>query len=78
MAAVNQVIFNDETYIDLTKNNFTEFDLADGVTAHDKSGNLVVGAIPVRTANDVLVGNGYVTIPAGIYEVDTTKNTSQT
>lgn len=40
---VNQVIVNGETIIDLTKDNVTANDLAEGATAHDSSGALVNG-----------------------------------
>ena len=40
---VNQVIVNGETIIDLTNDNVTANDLAEGTTAHDSSGVLVNG-----------------------------------
>ena len=39
----NQVIVNGETILDLTNDNVTANDLAEGATAHDSSGALVNG-----------------------------------
>lgn len=66
-----------ETLVDLTSCTITENSLGEGLTAHDKHGNLITGTVPIRTASDVTVSNGYVTIPAGIYESETTKSVSQ-
>jgi hypothetical protein len=41
--AVNKVIINDETVVDLTDDTVTPEKLASGVTAHDKSGNIITG-----------------------------------
>ena len=76
MSDVNKVIFNGTTLVDLTGNTITENDLGYGLKSHDKAGNLITGTIPIRTASDVTVSNGYVTVPAGIYEADTTKSLS--
>lgn len=43
--AVNKVDFGDETLIDLTNDTVTPQTLADGVTAHDASGNEIVGTM---------------------------------
>lgn len=77
MSEINKIICNDITLVDLTDSTVTENDLGYGLKAHDKAGNQITGIIPVRTASDVVVSNGYVTIPAGIYETDTTKSVSQ-
>ena len=42
---VNQVIVNGETILDLTSDTVTEKDLVEGVTAHDKSGAPITGAV---------------------------------
>lgn len=44
--AVNQVIYDGETLIDLTNDTVTPETLAEGVTAHDAKGNIVVGIMP--------------------------------
>lgn len=41
--AVNKVIFGDEVLIDLSSDTVTAADLANGVTAHDKSGVEITG-----------------------------------
>lgn len=46
--AVNEVIYNGETLIDLKEDTVTPQTLAEGVTAHDASGNLVVGTMPTQ------------------------------
>lgn len=48
--AINKVIYNTEngaeTLIDLTRDSVTPETLAEGVTAHDASGNVIAGAMP--------------------------------
>lgn len=41
--AINKVIFGSDTLIDLTSDTITAADLAQGVTAHDKSGAIITG-----------------------------------
>lgn len=41
--AINKVIFGSDTLIDLTSDTITAADLAQGVTAHDKSGTVITG-----------------------------------
>lgn len=41
--AVNKVIYGGNTLIDLTADTVTAEDLAEGVTAHDKSGTVITG-----------------------------------
>lgn len=43
--AVNKVIFGGETVIDLTSDTVTADTLAEGVTAHDKTGALITGTM---------------------------------
>lgn len=43
--AVNKVVYNGETLIDLTEDNVTPETLAKGVTAHDKSGEVIIGTM---------------------------------
>lgn len=60
---VNQVIVNSETILDLTEDTVTAVDLAEGVTAHDKSGAPITGTLKVldtsdasATRNDIRIG----------------------
>ena len=46
---VNQVVVNGETILDLTSDTVTEKDLVEGVTAHDKAGAPITGAIKSKT-----------------------------
>lgn len=53
--AVSKVVFNSNTLIDLTQDTVSPSTLADGVTAHDSSGECIVGTAAVTskpTAND--------------------------
>lgn len=47
--AVNQVIYGDETLIDLTNDTVTAETLAEGVTAHDASGEQITGKMRSNT-----------------------------
>lgn len=47
--AVNEVIYNGETLINLKNDTVTPEKLAEGATAHDKSGKSIVGTMPVPT-----------------------------
>ena len=43
--AVNKVVYNGETLVDLTNDSVTPETLAEGVTAHDASGAVIVGTM---------------------------------
>lgn len=43
--AVNKVVINDEVKIDLTSDTVSPDTLSKGITAHDKSGNVIVGTM---------------------------------
>lgn len=45
--AVNKVVYNAKSLLDLTSDTVTPETLASGVTAHDKSGNQIVGTLPI-------------------------------
>lgn len=45
--AVNKVVYNAKVLIDLTSDTITADKLANGVTAHDKSGTKITGTLPV-------------------------------
>lgn len=47
--AVNKVVYNNNTLIDLTNDTVTTNDLVAGVVAHDKTGTQINGALVVRT-----------------------------
>lgn len=41
--AINKIVYDGNTLIDLTSDTVTAGDLAEGVTAHDRSGTLITG-----------------------------------
>jgi hypothetical protein len=47
---VNKVVFGDETLIDLSSDTIAANKMLNGTTAHDKSGALISGNIPIQTA----------------------------
>lgn len=47
--AVNKVVYNNKTLIDLTNDTITTNDLVEGIVAHDKSGTQINGTLVVRT-----------------------------
>lgn len=53
--AVNKIIYNAQVLIDLTNDTVAADKLLSGVTAHDKSGNQVVGNVAFAT---VYTGSG--------------------
>ena len=55
--AVNKVVFGDTTVMDLTEDTVTSDTMLEGVTAHDKSGEQIVGSAVIPTVN-----NGKLTI----------------
>lgn len=55
--AVNKVVFGDTTVMDLTEDTVTSDTMLEGVTAHDKSGEPIVGSAVIPTVN-----NGKLTI----------------
>lgn len=56
---INKVVYGDRTLIDLTEDTVTEDSLVAGFTAHDKSGALIVGALPDGDS----LGYGDTTVP---------------
>ena len=44
-----------------------------GVTAHDSSGNAIVGTIPTKTSSNLSASGATVTVPAGYYSTQSTK-----
>lgn len=60
--AVNKVIYGGTTLIDLSEDTVTPETLAEGVTAHDKSGAVITGTMSA--------GGGSSDLPAGYRQVD--------
>ena len=82
--AVNKVVINDEIKIDLTSDTVSPDTLSKGITAHDKSGNVIVGTMEGGSAPSgqwkeetvdnengqitKVVYHGYTIIPAWQYQ----------
>lgn len=54
--AVNKVVYDGDTLIDLTGDTVTPETLAAGATAHDKAGNPIVGTMASGGVDEVYVG----------------------
>lgn len=63
-----------EVLLDLTDDSISASDLLQGVTAHDKSGEVVEGSIPIKTSEDLTVNGAMVTVPKGYYAGSVTKS----
>lgn len=50
--AVNKVVINDKTVLDLTSDTVTPSDLVEGVTAHDATGMQITGKRPATSGTD--------------------------
>lgn len=77
--AINKIVVNNgdgttETLIDLTSDTVTEDTLADGVVAHDASGEEIVGRITKRSSTDLTVDGKTVSVPSGYYSSQATKS----
>lgn len=61
--AVNKVVLNGQTLLDLSNDTVTSESLVIGRTAHDKSGNIIKGkAVPLITRTDEDNDAGGVTV----------------
>lgn len=66
--AYSKVIVNDKVIIDLENDTVDAGHLVSGYTAHDASGELVSGTIPVRTETDLkILDDERLELPAGYY-----------
>lgn len=58
--AVNKIVINNEVQIDLTADTVSPSTLASGITAHDKSGNIITGTMAsspdAPTASELTIG----------------------
>lgn len=72
--AVNKVVYNGETLVDLTNDTVAPETLAEGVTAHDKSGAVIVGTMSAGGGGGAdpvikslaITENGTYTAPDGV------------
>lgn len=58
---------------DLSSDTVTAGTMVTGVTAHDSSGNAIVGTIPNKSSSDLTSSGATVTVPAGYYSAQSTK-----
>lgn len=65
--SVNKVIYSGKTLIDLTTDTVTSDKLLSGITAHDKSGNVITGTIPSKGATTYTPTTSNQTIASGQY-----------
>lgn len=61
----SKVIIDGDTIIDLTADNVSSYTLLSGVTAHDRTGAIIHGTIIERQAQDIVVHDSVIAIPAG-------------
>lgn len=66
----SKVIFGERTLVDLTADTVSPEKMAAGVTAHDSSGEKIIGTLPENSAAAAVldVENTAYTIPAGIHD----------
>lgn len=70
--AVNKVIYNDETLMDLTGDTVTSDTMLEGTTAHNGAGEAISGSIPIQESGDDTIAtvNETIVLPKGYYETD--------
>ena len=72
--AVNKVVYNNTTLIDLTGDTVDASKVLSGYTAHDKSGKAITGTIATKTSSNLSASGATVTVPAGYYASQATKS----
>lgn len=63
-----------EVLLDLTDDSVSSSDLLQGITAHDKSGEVIEGSIPIKTSEDLTINGAMVTVPKGYYASSVTES----
>ena len=68
--AVNHVIINGETVVDLRNDTVSAGKLLKGVTAHDKTGAAITGTMPNKGAvsGSIATKDGQYTVPQGFHD----------
>ena len=69
---VNKVVFGDETLIDLSQDTVAAASMLSGATAHDASGAIITGTIPIKSGLDISTywdtqSTFHITMPIGYY-----------
>ena len=74
MAGVAKVTLNGTTLIDVTGKTVSAGTMVSGTTALDKKGDSVTGTIANKSSTDLTASGSTVTVPAGYYSTQATKN----
>ena len=72
--SVKKIEFDGKTLIDLTKDTVTAGSMLSGVKAHNNEGDIITGNIPTKTAANLTANGKTVTVPAGYYSTQATKD----
>ena len=72
--SVKKIEFDGKTLIDLTKDTVAAGSMLNGVTAHNNEGDIITGNIPTKTAANLTANGKTVTVPAGYYSTQATKD----
>lgn len=71
--AINKVVYGTNVLVDLTEDTVSADKMLSGVTAHDKAGTVITGSIATKTSSDLTASGSTVTVPAGYYSSQATK-----
>lgn len=74
MAGVAKVTLNGDILIDVTGKTVTAGTMVSGTTALDKKGDNITGTIAGKSSADLTASGSTVTVPAGYYSTQATKN----
>ena len=78
MAGVAKVTLNGTTLIDVTGKTVSAGTMVSGTTALDKKGDGITGTIANKSSSDLTASGSTVTVPAGYYSTQATKNVAST
>ena len=74
--AYSKIILNGETLMDVTSDTVTSAKMLDGTTATKNDGTKATGSIATKSAANLTASGSTVTVPAGYYSAQATKNVS--
>ena len=74
--AISKVILNDEVQMDVTQDTVSSDKLVTGYSAHSANGVQINGNIATKSAANLTASGSTVTVPAGFYASQATKNVS--
>lgn len=76
--AVSKVVLNERVLIDVTQDTVESNKMTSGTTAHKNDGTVATGNIATKSAADLTASGKTVTVPAGVYASQATKNVAET